>query len=140
MGTGNNIGMDLPTPDIVFFELTDVYEDIYFDTPTFKPLVKKKHKIRKRKSGKSWFRLRKRVMAKWHQKCADCGAKAEQAHHIMPVSLYPELQLVEGNIIALCGNCHQKRHKDMPKEMFNHSPTTPPTPPPREGSGLPGGN
>ena len=35
-----------------------------------------------------------------------CGHKAEEIHHIKPVRVYPELELDESNLIALCDRCH----------------------------------
>lgn len=41
--------------------------------------------------------------------CANCGSKKQlEAHHVVPFHLAPELELVTGNLIALCEHhdCH----------------------------------
>lgn len=61
-----------------------------------------------RSSG--WHRVRADYLEK-HPTCAACGADEDlQVHHIKPYHLFPELELVEGNLITLCEkpghSCH----------------------------------
>lgn len=61
---------------------------------------------------------RKPQMKKWANKiksrdgsCQCCGGNDKlEAHHIHPLSKFPDLGLEEGNGIALCHKCHQKYH------------------------------
>lgn len=49
------------------------------------------------------------------QVCQCCGAEVSkkkfQAHHIAPISKYPDLAAEEGNGIGLCDKCHSKYHQ-----------------------------
>lgn len=47
--------------------------------------------------------------------CAKCGKLDEahcQAHHIFPISKYPDLAYDKGNGIVLCQHCHMEYHKE----------------------------
>lgn len=59
-----------------------------------------------------WAALAKRFLAA-HPRCELCGAKAGLiVHHVQPFHMFPELELVEANLIVLCEggtkalNCH----------------------------------
>jgi 5-methylcytosine-specific restriction enzyme A len=41
--------------------------------------------------------------------CVCCGGRAETVHHILPVHLYPEKELVRSNYRSVCNKhcCHQ---------------------------------
>ncbi len=57
-----------------------------------------------------WQRTRREFLRKVGKKCACCGGtKKIEVHHMKPRHLFPELALVENNLIALCGKgkgCH----------------------------------
>jgi hypothetical protein len=53
-----------------------------------------------------WMKLR-RVFLKTHHECVICGAqKRLEAHHIKPYFVFPELELVESNLVTLCAPDH----------------------------------
>lgn len=41
-----------------------------------------------------------------YPRCAGCERKADTAHHVKPFHLFPDLELVEGNLVAVCLPCH----------------------------------
>lgn len=58
------------------------------------------------KRWRSWRKLRKHII-KSHPYCAVCGwDKKLEGHHILPRHKYPDLSLLESNVIILCRNCH----------------------------------
>jgi len=69
-------------------------------------IVKKIDVIRKKRSSK-WGKVRKAFLKK-HPTCACCGTKKGiEVHHIEDFSNYPEKELLESNLISLCGKrCH----------------------------------
>lgn len=56
-----------------------------------------------------WRATRQAHLSK-HPTCEACGSREGlDVHHIQPVSLYPELECEESNLMTLCGaprNCH----------------------------------
>ena len=67
--------------------------------------------------GQYDFRWRKLAMRIRGERplCEDCDKKGrttpnEEVHHIVPVSINPKLRLVVSNLVALCKECHDKRH------------------------------
>ena len=53
-----------------------------------------------------WDRLRDRVVKKAGE-CQACNATRNlEAHHMTPVHVWPEGELVEANLIVLCRDCH----------------------------------
>lgn len=53
-----------------------------------------------------WSSVRKEFLVT-HCECAACGkTKKLQVHHILPVHIYPELELNHNNLITLCAKCH----------------------------------
>ena len=46
--------------------------------------------------------------------CMCCGEtdKPLEVHHIMPVSLYDDLECDMGNVVSLCQSCHGRYHKE----------------------------
>jgi hypothetical protein len=60
-----------------------------------------------RQRASAWRRVRAEHLAK-HPACEVCGRTTNLAvHHIFPVSIAPELELVENNLITLCETtCH----------------------------------
>jgi len=47
------------------------------------------------------------------QDCWDNGrvTPSSEVHHIVPIDQDPRLKLVESNLVALCHDCHEKRHE-----------------------------
>jgi hypothetical protein len=60
-----------------------------------------------RQRSNEWRRVRNEHVAN-HPACEVCGRSANVVvHHIFPVSIAPELELVENNLITLCETpCH----------------------------------
>lgn len=60
-----------------------------------------------RKRSENWRRVRSTHLKK-HPACEVCGRSAGTiVHHIFPVSIAPELELAENNLITLCDTpCH----------------------------------
>ena len=60
-----------------------------------------------RERAGAWRRVRAEHLAK-HPECEVCGRSAKLiVHHVFPVSIAPELELVEHNLITLCETpCH----------------------------------
>lgn len=55
----------------------------------------------------SWQRCRRAFLKKVGKVCVICNTKkAIQVHHVKPRHLFPELSLVNTNLIALCRDCH----------------------------------
>jgi len=53
-----------------------------------------------------WPELRERWL-KAHPRCAVCGTTAGVVpHHIRPVHVWPEQELLWSNLLSLCGRCH----------------------------------
>jgi 5-methylcytosine-specific restriction endonuclease McrA len=63
----------------------------------------------KYKQTPQWQKVREYAMGRAMNKCCDCGAEAEEVHHLSydHINTYDEL----GDVIALCKDCHRKRHK-----------------------------
>lgn len=67
-------------------------------------------KPKENKRSSHWPTFRRKFLK--GRTCAVCGSKKElEAHHIKPFHLFPELELVESNVIPLCEstkyvNCH----------------------------------
>ncbi len=57
-----------------------------------------------------WRRFRRQFLAK-HPACEDCGLKANEVHHLAPISDRPDLRLTETNCVPLCKPCHTRREK-----------------------------
>lgn len=107
---------------IVFFETPVIFEDIVLEM-TKKLIIKSKNKkTRKnatlRKCNKRWKELRTYLLKTKEYSCEKCGCYAIYAHHIKPVSEYPELQFEISNILILCLECHRQQHPDLPNKMF----------------------
>lgn len=52
-----------------------------------------------------WSAYRKHFMQQ-HPECASCLRKSEEAHHIVPFHVAPDLELNPTNLIAMCRRCH----------------------------------
>lgn len=55
---------------------------------------------------RKWRRIRRQFLAR-HPICADCGAEASQAHHIVPVAQGGTNRWE--NLMPLCEGCHARR-------------------------------
>ena len=54
----------------------------------------------------SWDKLASSVV-KRSGRCAACGSKSKlEVHHKKPFHLYPELEMIETNLMVLCRVCH----------------------------------
>lgn len=42
--------------------------------------------------------------------CIFCGDKAEVVHHELERKDYPELTLIDNNMVSLCNTCHKNHH------------------------------
>lgn len=72
--------------------------------------------------SKAWQDTREYVMKRDKYRCQDCGAIAEEVHHIkeltkenindIMVTVNPK------NLVSLCYRCHKIRHKKKEKEAF----------------------
>jgi hypothetical protein len=74
----------------------------------FLPLwLRPRHILDLRARAGAWRRVRAEHLAK-HPVCEVCGRTTNlNVHHIYPVSIAPELELVEHNLITLCEtSCH----------------------------------
>ena len=58
------------------------------------------------------------------RRCARYGKEvdATTVHHIMPLEFFPELALVNDNLMSLCEKCHNKMHPEKGKKK-NSPPT-----------------
>ena len=62
-----------------------------------------------------WRKVRLRVLAE-EPCCVDCEKDgvvqpAEHVHHIVPINVDRSLRLERSNLVPLCVECHEKRHK-----------------------------
>lgn len=63
----------------------------------------------KRRTLRRW--LHDSVLKRDDHRCQDCGtSKWPNIHHIVPISVEPDLQFVEDNLITLCKTCHRRLH------------------------------
>lgn len=66
--------------------------------------------------SKLWKQQRRHALDRDRYSCRDCGARAEEVHHI--VELSPSniadynITLSLSNLVSLCHECHNKRHGD----------------------------
>lgn len=64
-------------------------------------------------SGK-WGKYR-RLQLMQHPTCLDCGAVAEEVHHLIERAVRPDLMYDWDNLISLCCKCHKNRHLQKPR-------------------------
>lgn len=62
-----------------------------------------------------WLHIREAVLRRDRYYCKQCLrygrlSNATTVHHILPREWFPELQTTGWNLIALCGECHNKMH------------------------------
>ena len=63
----------------------------------------------KRGYDRQWQKVRELVMRRDAGICGDCGQRANEVHHIIPIEEGGE-RLSMDNCISLCKMCHAKRH------------------------------
>jgi 5-methylcytosine-specific restriction endonuclease McrA len=67
--------------------------------------------------SKPWRSVRDEVRRRDQYTCHDCGARAEEVHHIIeltPENIHdPNIALNPDNLMSLCGDCHKKRTKNV---------------------------
>lgn len=65
---------------------------------------------KKRRAIKLW------LLDRTGGKCEMCGRTVEYGtmslHHILPVSMAPELSTTKSNMMCLCSDCHRKIHRN----------------------------
>lgn len=59
----------------------------------------------------AWKRKRSEIKQLYNGKCALCGSAEKcEAHHIISLSVLPQLRLDNDNLILLCSRCHKLVH------------------------------
>ena len=53
--------------------------------------------------------LKKKILQR-DEFCVYCGGKAEIVHHELERKYYPELTLIENNMVSSCEECHKLQH------------------------------
>lgn len=67
--------------------------------------------------SKVWRTKREKILRRDGYLCQHCKwygkrTEAETVHHIQHLEEYPELALVDNNLISLCKKCHNKEHPE----------------------------
>ena len=70
----------------------------------------------------AWRRKRLAILRRDKYLCQECKrfrrkrngqpVTAVLVHHIKPYEIYPELGLVDSNLVSLCEGCHNKMHPE----------------------------
>ena len=73
---------------------------------------------------KAWKRKRLSILKRDKYLCQHCkryGRRrdATTVHHIKHYEDYPELGLVDSNLISLCSTCHNKEHPEKVERKYN---------------------
>ena len=73
-------------------------------------------------TSRTWRNKRKGILQRDNNECQKCKSKgryhiAESVHHIKHLKDYPELALVDSNLISLCNSCHNDEHPEKLKEF-----------------------
>jgi hypothetical protein len=61
--------------------------------------------------SKSWKVMSHKKISEAKYICLDCGGLACEVHHIVPIQECWERRLDYSNLVALCTDCHNRRHK-----------------------------
>jgi 5-methylcytosine-specific restriction endonuclease McrA len=69
-----------------------------------------------------WLKKRECILRRDEYRCQECkrygkSTQAETVHHINPYELWPELALIDWNLISFCGSCHGKMHDRTTDEL-----------------------
>lgn len=66
--------------------------------------------------SKLWKQQRRHALDRDRYSCVDCGGRAEEVHHIIPLTAQNindyEIALSLDNLVSLCHKCHKARHGD----------------------------
>lgn len=67
--------------------------------------------------SKEWRKKRKEIIRRDNKECQRCKSdggfgRGETVHHIKHLKEYPELALVDSNLISLCFTCHNIEHPE----------------------------
>jgi len=73
---------------------------------------------KKRLRNNKIIRWSKEVRKRANNVCELCGEPAVDAHHIVPICVDKELIYDLDNGIALCLECHRKKHPELPEALF----------------------
>lgn len=65
-----------------------------------------------------WWEIRKRVLERDSYKCVQCGNKAEEVHHLIPLSRGGTTAM--SNLVSLCKRCHDKQHFHLRNRKNNY--------------------
>lgn len=73
--------------------------------------------------SKKWKRKRASILRRDGYQCQDCrrygrNRQAVTVHHIKHLDEYPEIALVDSNLVSLCADCHNKRHPEKGGRKF----------------------
>jgi 5-methylcytosine-specific restriction protein A len=68
-------------------------------------------------NSKKWKDKRQYILRRDHYLCQECkkygrNVEAKIVHHIKEVEDYPELKLVNSNLVSVCKACHNKVHPE----------------------------
>lgn len=91
-------------------------EKLRLENKTLKDIIerfstkRKKEKKKSKSTGtKEYKAFRAKILKRDNYKCTQCGSENElEVHHIKEKCNYPELLMVEDNVITLCKECHAK--------------------------------
>ena len=62
-------------------------------------------------TSSTWLNKRIKILERDNYTCKKCGSKEHlHVHHIYPRRIFKSLELVDDNLITLCGSCHQSYH------------------------------
>lgn len=104
----------------------------------FAQRIMKEKEVKKFYNSKAWKRKRLDILRRDLFECQDCKQRLSKAaaegiqltgddakirtacevHHIKELRDYPNLALVEENLISLCTQCHNLRHGRNPKKFI----------------------
>lgn len=75
---------------------------------------------------KRWQRKRAYILRLNRYRCQDCRkygrlTEATEVHHIKHADEYPDLAFADDNLVALCHECHNKRHPEKAKALRERS-------------------
>lgn len=62
-----------------------------------------------------WNKKREVILKRDNYLCRECSrynktTAADTVHHIYPMQEYPELKMVNDNLVSLCNKCHEGMH------------------------------
>ena len=77
----------------------------------------RKGNVRQFYKSTDWKRKRKEILQRDNYECQRCKSKgkyhrAETVHHIKHLKDFPELALVDSNLVSLCHICHNEEHPE----------------------------